>query len=515
MMHPARAATPASRIALVRVAASAVALGLAGVALLVAASRLAAAPSAHHALPEKSALPLDAITGALPANHPPLISQPSGWQPKCTRDATAVGSPQGDLLVERQALYDAFCNKYDWLKDGTGPQKACVEVGMAELEPGKRQCKVNVFGKDEPMLSGDEESADLHACFGPLGHLLGTWEGSAGKVYTAVPAYSCAPLPLRAACGACPPPTARSQRPPTPTSSGTRAAHALPITRPTAADEGTFLKEEIALIPGQPSATFHSIKNQTYREEITFEPVLGAVRNRGYEGANGISPGCQMDQFLYGVRYKLQVYQTSPTDEDGEEGGLLHEEVGMYMYNAVPASGGGSDWMVSRMGVVPHGVTMAAQGTFNSSSGSGAKEELLKSLRGANLDVTPVPQACFPADSYTTADQDWGPASAGVRDEDSTAENPTYLTMNPFLVSEAEQFESVLGSAHVVLKAEQLSQTPVCAPLPAALPSLPLLRMCSIGPLDPSPHACAGLTRHSLPFPRRCYLSLLPSVCGP
>jgi hypothetical protein len=127
--------------------------------------------------------------------------------------------------------------------------------------------------------------AVLHLCSRHT--LVPCWVGEYGKAHTAVPQYSLL-----------------------------------------AADEGGFLEKCIGLVPGQPAADFRAIKNQTYREIMEFKPMYGAVKNRGYADVDSVNPKCQIDQVLQGVKHSPKVYQTSGTDSDGEQGGLLHEETG-------------------------------------------------------------------------------------------------------------------------------------------------------------------------------------------
>jgi hypothetical protein len=105
-----------------------------------------------------------------------------------------------------------------------------------------------------------------------------------------------------------------------------------------------------ASLPEIPTASFHKL-SQAYKEILTVKPVFGSVKNRGYESADPINPRCQSDQFLQGLKYSLKVYQTSGDNPDGKREGLLHEEVGMWLLNAVPASGGGEahDWSIAKV----------------------------------------------------------------------------------------------------------------------------------------------------------------------
>lgn len=294
------------------------------------------------------------------------------------------------------ANYQTYCNNYGFYEQGNpllGP--ACVTAREQYMTDREKYCA--------------GFSPDKTACMGPLAQLIGWWEGSSGKSYTALPAY------------------------------GVGAPNsALPT------------ETGLATPPGQPSSSFHSIKNQTYKEVIVFEPIYGDVKNRGYSMADPINARCQSNQHLQGLSYKLAVYQTSPSDEDGEYGGLLHEEMGMVLYNVVPGdidarNGGEDDFEVVRLATIPHGVAVASEGNIRASTGHGAEHaaDLLSAQEDADLSIIPKtedgePLKCMPGEvSYTTAEQPWG----STADEDGNingtqAGTYPYLTLNPFLVNE-------------------------------------------------------------------------------
>lgn len=199
-----------------------------------------------------------------------------------------------------------------------------------------------------------------------------------------------------------------------------KAYTALPQYEPLAPTEAAKVEQFAGTPPGQPTAFFHAMKNQTYKEKLTFTPLPGPVINRGVENADHLNPRCQSDQFLTGVQYTQQVFLTNPTDRDGAPGELVHAETGMWMYNAVPASGGGTsdEFTVTRMSVIPHGVSMVADGKWSSVTGSNAKDQLLAAINaidmstGADGGGAVFPSGCFPDNFYDTENKRWGSAFA-------------------------------------------------------------------------------------------------------
>jgi hypothetical protein len=173
------------------------------------------------------------------------------------------------------------------------------------------------------------------------------------------------------------------------------------------------------------------------------------------------------------VSYKLYVYQTSPDDEDGDYGNLLHEEVGQWMYNSFPASGKGEvqDWSVARMSVVPHGVTFVATGNNSYYEGpqdsdeevskNSAKEALLKEQNDFDLSVRVAPQDCVPADTYDTNGAPWGKKEGDFGwGEEFKGREGQYLDMNPLLTTLTEKVR-VKSFATLSVKADgDLSMTP-------------------------------------------------------
>lgn len=270
-------------------------------------------------------------------------------------------------------------------------------------------------------------------CMGPLAMLIGTWEGDFGKSYSPVPAYS-----------------------------------------PMASDEKAFAEEFVALLPGQPTADFHAIKNQTYRERQIFAPIWGTVKNRGYSDGDPINPQCQNNQVLQGVSYTLYVYATNPSDSDADTHGMLHEEVGMWMYNSVPASGGGTtqDWSVTRMSIIPHGTAVVAVGNNSywagAQTGNAAKEALLKEQKAFDLSIRSFPQDCLPNDEYDVQTGSWGSTTKnagknGFGDpQPSLKDNNGLLTdVGRFLTEETKKVDvKNFATITVATGDEPIAQTP-------------------------------------------------------
>ena len=310
---------------------------------------------------------------------------------------------------------DAWCARMGFTENGEkdGPP-ACTTVATQDITDEQEKCKDLPFGSQEIVSS----------CMGPLKMLVGTWKGSAGKVYTPLPSYS--------------PTIAFSQ----------------------GDDPTKNFADNAGLVPGQPTSTMVAIKNQTYEEVVTFKPIFEAVRNRGYADADPINAECQMNQFFVGVKYSLKVFQSNPTDADGDEGNLLHEETGMWLYNQVPASGGGDGYDVVRQSVVPHGVSFTAVGSVEEVSlGAATMEELIK--RQAALPGTifneqgPAPLGCTPADGYDTEGLPWGSTTNGT----SQGGSPPYLVINDFLVNETRK-QSVTSFVELRVSTVSFSETP-------------------------------------------------------
>lgn len=92
------------------------------------------------------------------------------------------------------------------------------------------------------------------------------------------------------------------------------------------------------------------------QETLSFSPALGSVPNRGE---------VQPDAFLNGVPY-LQVIQdvTIPSQHVG-----IHFEPGLWMSMPKTTDPNVPQPTVFRMGSIPHGTTIEAQGTFSTSNG--------------------------------------------------------------------------------------------------------------------------------------------------
>jgi hypothetical protein len=91
--------------------------------------------------------------------------------------------------------------------------------------------------------------------------------------------------------------------------------------------------------------------NETY-ETLTFEEIPGDIPNRGL---------LQIDINLHGLRYLQQVQDANALGPDGNRAGI-HVEHGMWL--AVPLTTDPNDpFTVVRLATIPHGVSLAAQGT--------------------------------------------------------------------------------------------------------------------------------------------------------
>jgi hypothetical protein len=105
-----------------------------------------------------------------------------------------------------------------------------------------------------------------------------------------------------------------------------------------------------------PAANDNLLELNLTQETLSFSPALGSVPNRGE---------VQPDAFLNGVPY-LQVIQdvTIPTQRVG-----IHFEPGLWMSVPKTTDPNVPQPTVFRMGSIPHGTTIEAQGTFSASSG--------------------------------------------------------------------------------------------------------------------------------------------------
>ena len=162
-------------------------------------------------------------------------------------------------------------------------------------------------------------------------------------------------------------------------------------------------------MPQQPMSDANDIKSHSYKEVIVFRPIFGDVKNRGLSKADPINAECQMDQSLHGVTYNLEVRQTSRSDDNGEFDGVLHEENGMFLYNTITASGGGTGYTIIKLFSVPHGVTVTAIGNDSEvNSGPNAGCNLLSQQQALDLSVIPDPSTCLLDNTYNRSDADWG-----------------------------------------------------------------------------------------------------------
>jgi len=110
-----------------------------------------------------------------------------------------------------------------------------------------------------------------------------------------------------------------------------------------------------------------------FNETLTFTPILGKVRNRGYSHANQMTPTAQLDQVLMGVTYHLSIV-------DSFTGELLHVENGQWLWNQAP--GIDTQWSVSRASIIPHGVALVALGKDSTMTGTDVEAEL-QAMKGS------------------------------------------------------------------------------------------------------------------------------------
>jgi hypothetical protein len=153
-----------------------------------------------------------------------------------------------------------------------------------------------------------------------------------------------------------PPPSPGPPAPPSPPSHPTPP----PDLGPLSGLVGTWSGSGLNLIwrPFNPkSVSDHFLEINVTEESLQFEVVPGAIPNRGL---------LQGDLLMTGLRY-LQQISDANVIVDGQNAGL-HVEPGLWLNvpattdPAVPAS-------VARLGSIPHGTTIVAQGDASSSSG--------------------------------------------------------------------------------------------------------------------------------------------------
>lgn len=332
---------------------------------------------------------------ALECPFKPKASRPSApdQNPRCTKDTDAVR--------QRQELLDAYCEHYQFMKNGTGAPVECITAQDQFVPASLAETCAGKFGGLD--------------CMGPLGELIGTWEGDLGKSFTWVPGYD-----------------------------------------PMSAREEYSLPAGIGRVPQQPMSDANDIKSHSYKEVIVFRPIFGDVKNRGLSKADQINAECQMDQSFHGVTYNLEVRQTSRSNANGEFDGVLHEENGMFLYNTIPASGGGTGYTIVKLFSVPHGVTVTAIGNNSAlNSGPNAGCDLLSQQQALDLSVIPDPRTCLFDSTYDRSDADWG-----------FFENGTYqggrdnTSMTDFLTNRTEDLINVNNFIHVHLEGYDYAQTP-------------------------------------------------------
>lgn len=287
-----------------------------------------------------------------------------------------------------QELFNDYCEHYDFKNNSS--ESVCIKPQNQQLTEQQEFCSFN---------------ADS-SCIGPLQKLIGRWEGNFGAAWTMLPIYD-------------------------------------PI------GEAARLAYLVGRVPQQPFTDMHSF-NQTYKEVIVFRPIKGDVRNRGVTNADPINAECNQDQSLQGVTYTLTIIQTSEGNpdqpKDGDAGGVIHEENGMYLYNIVPAQGGGTGYEIVKLQSVPHGITVTSLGNYSQiSDPSSVKCDLINQQNGAFLDNIQRPfGTCAPDSIYTPGLPDsGGPAS-----------------LNSFLTDQTEGYASVNDFVHLYFKQHASAATP-------------------------------------------------------
>ena len=204
---------------------------------------------------------------------------------KCVSDSAPI--------KELNRRYQEYCDHYQFKDNGTGEKNVCI----TSKEQYRTELQQDCMGDFDPK------------CIGPLAMLIGRWEGEFGQSFNMVPEYD----------------------------SHNNGA---------AADAGREYKTTTygaGRVPQQPMSDMTSF-NLTYKEVLTFEPILGGVKNRGVSNADPINAECQQNQLFQGLAYKLKIVQISKATSQnfGGPGSVIHEETGMYMYNTIYAQGGKS-----------------------------------------------------------------------------------------------------------------------------------------------------------------------------
>ena len=131
-----------------------------------------------------------------------------------------------DKVLNEQKRWNTFCKAMGFPLRGNPYQPKCVTIqAQSPLTAESSTC----YAKHGVHCSRD--------CLGPLGQLIGTWEGEFGKSYTAVPKYGF--------------------------SNGVNNGQSNDTEWHGWAD--IALQSGLAMIPGKPTAGFHPMKQQTYK----------------------------------------------------------------------------------------------------------------------------------------------------------------------------------------------------------------------------------------------------------
>merc|ERR1712061_988299 len=142
------------------------------------------------------------------------------------------------------------------------------------------------------------------------------------------------------------------------------------------------------------------------------------------------------------------------------------------MYNAVPTVIDDSN--ITHMSVIPHGVTVVAQGNYTSAVGGGLKQQLISEQEialeaGGPMgdvveDSTPIGSTtgCAPMMFGRVQGIDWGdPELNGTEAEwHANASNRSRTRMTAFLTQRTEQLSDVLQYNHISVFQEGIAQTP-------------------------------------------------------
>jgi hypothetical protein len=297
-------------------------------------------------------------------------------------------------MKELNRRFQEYCDHYQFKDNGTGEKNVCITSSEQYRTPLQKECM------------GDFDAK----CIGPLGMLIGRWEGEFGQSFNMVPNYD------------------------THTNGG-----AVDDTN----REFKVLPYGAGRVPQQPLTDLASFELQ-YKEVLTFEPILGGVKNRGVQNADPINAECQQNQLFQGLVYKLKIVQISKENSNGAPGDVIHEENGMYMYNTIYASGGGTGYEIIKMMVVPHGITVTSPGnhsTFTEADSDSLACDLVSQQQATDMLTAPQPfGVCVPDSTYTPS-----PAAGNNLPED----------LIPSLTNKTENLENLKEFTH--LKFEEYS----------------------------------------------------------